>query len=104
MKSRNERRRIVLTIDLVTPFWRPVARIRNVPLAWSRKVLSALPTVHWVLRPTGGSSSIVYSAVVPGTLRHWRGSVCVELARVKARLTGLFSPPPGPGFVVQRVQ
>ena len=51
----------------------PVARILNVPVFASIMVASALLGLHWLL-PLAGSSSIVYWAVEPGTVRHVRGS------------------------------
>ena len=87
--------------DTCGSFGAPVTRIRNVPvdgsimLAWS-------PSTHCVL-PLAGSSSIVYSAFEPATLRHLRGSVPVW-GSFQRWLTGLSSVALGLATFVHFVQ
>ncbi len=104
-KSRNDLRRNVALIErrrFEVAFGRPVTRILNVPELGSI-MLPWLPSTQLV-DPAAGSSSIVYCAGEPATLRHLRGSVPFCSALGHTWLTGLFSLPFGAATLVHFVQ
>ena len=82
-------------------FGRPVTRILNVPELGSI-MLAWLPSTQLVAGEAG-SSSIVYCAVEPATLRHLRGSVPL-CGLGHTWFTGLFSLPFGAATLVHFVQ